>query len=181
MDAQPERATGPKSNDLSEPEYSVGDDKAAGRGVNSAHSPLRFVALTLAVACVLAAVAWLTGLRAVFHGGLIVLCVFAFFPVVVIACILGATVIVGLVLGIVTAGDGGVHASDLAGYSETLLYAKRGTRAYYSFLARNARSVWLGIPAGVLLGWRYTARRFSSCTPIIARHSASSASSFQES
>jgi hypothetical protein len=116
-------------------------------------SPLpRFAFLTVAVAGAWTALAWATGLRAVFHGGLVALSVFAFLPFVVITCILGALLGVGLILGLITAADGGVHASDLAGYSESLVHAPRAIRAYYVFLGRNARSVWLGMPAGILLG-----------------------------
>jgi hypothetical protein len=115
------------------------------------HRPaLRLSIFTIAVAAAFIALAWMTQLRAALHAGFISLCVFAFLPFVVVAAILGLMFAVGLVLGLATGGD--VHASDLAGYAESLVYAPRGARAYYRLLARHSRSVWLAVPAGLLAG-----------------------------
>jgi|GEM_PF-6642388 len=114
-------------------------------------NPARRVALfTLAVAMGFVAAAWTTELRGVLHGGLITLCVFAFLPFVAIATVLCLMCVVGIILGF--AGADGAHASDLAGFAEALLYAPRGIRGYYRFLARHRRSVWIGLPAGLLFG-----------------------------
>lgn len=110
----------------------------------------RIALLTLLVATSFVAVAWTTELRAVLHSGLLALCIFAFLPFVVIATILGLMCVVGLILGF--AGADGAHASDVAGFAEALLYAPRGTVGYYRFLARHSRSVWVGLPVGLVLG-----------------------------
>jgi hypothetical protein len=112
--------------------------------------PLRFSIFTIAVAGSFAMLAWTTQLRAALHAGLISLCVFAFLPFVIVAAILGVMFAVGLVLGFATGGD--VDASDLAGFAESLVYAPRGARVYYRFLARHSRSIWLAVPAGLLAG-----------------------------
>jgi hypothetical protein len=114
-------------------------------------SPARRVAvLTVVVAAAVVALAWFTPLRVVLHTGLLAMCIFAFLPFVIVATLLAALFLAGIVIGIAT--EGGAHGSDLAGFAEALRYAPRGTRAYYSFLARQRHSSWVAAPAGLLLG-----------------------------
>lgn len=108
--------------------------------------------ITLVVAAAFVVAAATTELRGALHGGLLALCVFALFPFVIIAAIVALILGLTLLFGVLNFDGGGAHVSDVAGFAETLQYAPRGIRAYYGFLARHRRSVWLGVPAGLLLG-----------------------------
>lgn len=113
------------------------------------HRVPRLAAVMLAVAALVVTIAWTTELRAVLHGGLLALCVFAFLPFVVIATLIALILVLSLVLGLL---GGAAHAADLAGFGEGLLHGKRGIESYYGFLLRHRGSAWLGVPAGLLLG-----------------------------
>jgi hypothetical protein len=99
------------------------------------------------------AVGWLTGLRAAFHGLLLLLSAAAFLPLLVVTAFVVS--IVGI--AVVAAFTGGADdAPDLAGAyaaGEGLwAFLRRGVVPYYRFLFGRRRPAFLGAVCGLLLG-----------------------------
>jgi hypothetical protein len=120
---------------------------------SSVRGPRLVAATTLAVALGVLIVGWTTGLRAVLHGALLSLALFALLPFAIIAAGVTATLLAALALAITAAFHGAAPDSDVSAMGETAVRAGGGLiPRYYRFLARRRHPLFWGIPAGLLLG-----------------------------
>ena len=119
----------------------------------ASRAKLAFLLTALAACALVTAIGWLSGLRSVFHGAIIIMSVAAFLP------LLAALAIVLIFLGMsaiaVISGDPDAApvASDAFATSEGLAaFFRRVLVPYYRFLFTRRNPVLLGGTCGILLG-----------------------------
>ena len=114
---------------------------------------LQFIVASLAMGALVAMVGWLSDLRAVFHGTIIVFSVAAFLPLLVALTIVLAFLGMSAIAVLSGASDSAPTAADAFATSEGLAaFFRRVLVPYYRFLFSRRHPVLLGSACGFLLG-----------------------------
>jgi hypothetical protein len=126
---------------------------ATGQARTTTRTRLQFSAAALAVCAVVTALGWLSDLRAVFHGTIIVMSVAAFLPLFLALAIVLAFLAMSAVAILSGDPDAAPLASDAYATSEGLVvFFRRVFVPYYRFLFTRRNPALLGAACGFLLG-----------------------------